>query len=192
MTCDVQPEVPSTSLTTTYIPPAVAKAQFSKGWNLCFDEAGFLPSLHTTSLDGSFTILRWHGKGIDLYGNVTTHANYTIKIDGADIPTASKVAQLPDSVLASFTDLPCADHTLVLTLHVPEDDDTHSLTFDKAVITQHASYASNILDAPWPTRAERGEVSTETTPPGDFAQATITGATLYPTSHSPLLEHFAQ
>lgn len=62
MTCDVQPEVPDASLTTTYIPPAVAKAHFSKGWHPYFDdEAGFLPSLHTTSLDGSFTILRWHG-----------------------------------------------------------------------------------------------------------------------------------
>lgn len=115
----------------------------SAGWEQFYSVSGAASSpgqvgvgysTHSTSLNDASFMIKWNGTGIDLLGNAH-NASYQITLDGINIsPNTSN----PESILASFHDLPNTNHTTLLTTLTNQTTPNSYVAFDKALITYTA------------------------------------------------------
>ncbi|KAF9010738.1 hypothetical protein BDQ17DRAFT_1421079 [Cyathus striatus] len=128
-------------------PDTLGSPNLTAGWNPYFTNSAFATSLaqlgngtslHITSLDGAALAVRWFGTGIQLYGNITHDANYSISIDGIQTPVNTTTSSVSDGLLFSQFDLPQSDHLLSMTVDIGpvpgQPMNTSMLVFDYAFI----------------------------------------------------------
>ncbi|KAF7782135.1 hypothetical protein Agabi119p4_1511 [Agaricus bisporus var. burnettii] len=144
MVASVQFSVDDSSplLTYTPFPDTFGQANLTAGWNPYFVESGFVSAIgqtgvgqsqHITSRNGSSISLHWHGTSLQLFGNTTAEATFSLALDGASV-SPNNTNNTPN-LLAFLDGLPPSDHVLVLTAFNPSPSSGSLVVFDKAVIT---------------------------------------------------------
>ncbi|KAF8991034.1 hypothetical protein BDQ17DRAFT_1287786 [Cyathus striatus] len=137
----------SPAITYSPFPDTFGSADLTAGWNPYFTNSAFVTShaqlgngtsLHITSLDGAALAVRWFGTGIQLYGNITHDANYSIFIDGTQTPVNTTTSSVSDGLLFSQLELPQSNHLLSMTIDIGpvpgQPMNTSMLVFDYAFV----------------------------------------------------------
>ncbi|KAI0030936.1 hypothetical protein K488DRAFT_12195, partial [Vararia minispora EC-137] len=114
------------------------------GWNPYYDLTGFAStpgqegngtSRHITAKDGAaFSIANFFGTGVQLFGNISEAGTYDLQVDGQTNRSISVFSPSDPTLLASYTSLPAANHTLSLVFHNPSGNTDTLISIERAVI----------------------------------------------------------
>jgi len=74
------------------------------------------------------------GTGVQLFGNISQFGTYDLQLDGQRQTSISTFSPSNPNLLADYTNLPAANHTLSLTFHNPTGSNQTLISIERVII----------------------------------------------------------